>query len=155
MTAKLTIKNLAALPEVVRQFVTMLTLPEQNNEIATVIGLVGNLGAGKTTFVQELALELGVKDRVQSPTFTILKTYQTTHPLFKQLIHMDAYRIESLAELEPLRFQELLNSPETLFCIEWPEKIAPALPAHYELKLETVSEEERVIVVTKVEKSQT
>lgn len=152
MTEKLVIKNLDALSEVTRQFLTELTLAGENLSHATVVGLSGDLGAGKTTFVQQLALELGVKDRVQSPTFTILKLYQTSHPKFKQLIHMDAYRIESLSELEPLRFTELLNMPETLFCIEWPEKIAEALPTHILVEFKTISEDERELTIVKVDK---
>ncbi len=153
MTEKLVIKNLAALPEVAQKFIADIALNNYAVNEAMVIGLSGELGAGKTTFVQALAQELGVKDTVQSPTFTILKLYKTNHPKFKQLIHMDAYRIDSLLELEPLHFRDLLNSPETLFCIEWPEKIAKALPAHFLLKFKTISQEERELTITKVDKS--
>lgn len=153
MTDKLVIKNLAAMPETTRQVLLLLTAFGDSKNGATLVGLSGDLGAGKTTFTQQLALELGVKERVQSPTFTILKSYQTNHPQFKQLFHMDAYRIESLTELEPLRFEELLSTPETLFCIEWPEKIMAALPAHVLLKFKTLSEDERELTITKVDKT--
>jgi tRNA threonylcarbamoyl adenosine modification protein YjeE len=98
------------------------------NSQATVIALAGELGAGKTTFVQVLARALGVREVVQSPTFSIFKIYPTANQSFKTLVHMDAYRIESLAELRPLRFAEILQSPQTLVCIEWAEQIAAALP---------------------------
>ncbi len=101
---------------------------EEAREGALVVALSGDLGAGKTTFVQILARALGVSATVQSPTFVIMKSYETTDPIFTQLFHMDAYRIDDLAELRPLRFAEMLATPRALFCIEWAEKIKPALP---------------------------
>lgn len=95
---------------------------------ATVLVLTGDLGAGKTTLTQVLAKQLGVMEMVQSPTFTIMKFYNTADNMFKQLIHMDAYRIENVSELKPLGFEELLNRKETLICVEWGERIMSALP---------------------------
>lgn len=112
------------LPAFVRQLLT--SLPAK--ECATVIALTGDLGAGKTTLVKELSKALGVSEEVTSPTFNILKGYETENPTWRQLLHMDAYRIETLDELRPLRFTELLGQSETLFCIEWAENIKEALP---------------------------
>ena len=95
---------------------------------AAVLALHGDLGAGKTTFTQALGRALGVHEQITSPTFTIMKGYETTDTVFTQLIHMDAYRIEDIGELGPLRFGEILSTPKTLFCIEWAEKISAALP---------------------------
>ena len=95
---------------------------------ATVLALHGNLGAGKTTFTQALARALGVTDTVTSPTFVVRKDYETTHPLWSQLLHFDMYRIESLAELAPLRFADALMQPATLVVVEWAERIHEALP---------------------------
>lgn len=104
----------------------LLSLPV--TEYATVVALSGDLGAGKTALVKALALELGVLEEVTSPTFTILKGYETTDSTWRQLLHMDAYRIENLDELRPLYFNELLGQTETIFCIEWAENIEEALP---------------------------
>lgn len=94
---------------------------------ATVVGLSGNLGAGKTTLVQAIGRLVGVKETMQSPTFVIAKFYTPANS-FDQLIHVDAYRIESTKELIPLRWDELLERKNTLIIIEWPEHIAQALP---------------------------
>ncbi len=99
-----------------------------SDEKATIIALSGDLGVGKTTFVQQLAGVLGVPDPVTSPTFVLMKQYETNSQKFKTLLHMDAYRIDSEEELRPLRFDELLKKPKTLFCIEWAEKIKNSLP---------------------------
>lgn len=101
-------------------------------EVATVLGLSGDLGAGKTTFTQQLASLLGVKEDVTSPTFVIEKIYDLPEPPlygFKKLIHIDAYRLDSGAELLSLGFKELLNTPENLIIIEWPERVADILPS--------------------------
>ena len=116
-------------------------------EGAAVLVLSGDLGAGKTTFTQALALELGVTAVVNSPTFTIMKRYDTVHQEFSSLIHMDAYRLETVDELRPLGFSEWLASPGTLLCIEWGERIKEALPERYlHLSISHNSEEERTIM---------
>jgi tRNA threonylcarbamoyladenosine biosynthesis protein TsaE len=95
---------------------------------ATVVGLTGELGAGKTTLAQAVAKSLAVADNVQSPTFVVMKTYGTNTGSFTKFVHMDAYRIDSLDELAPLRFPDILQEPNTLVLIEWPERIKEALP---------------------------
>lgn len=95
---------------------------------ATVLALHGDLGAGKTTFVQTLARSLGVTETVTSPTFVIMKQYGTNSAQFTTLIHIDAYRIETDDEMRPLRFAELLAQPQTLICVEWAERIQTLLP---------------------------
>jgi len=99
-----------------------------NGEGTITIALSGDLGTGKTTLVQQIAVLLGVTEPVTSPTFNILKRYETTDQKFSTLMHMDAYRLDSDEELIPLRFTELLQEPKTLFCIEWAEKIKKSLP---------------------------
>lgn len=96
---------------------------------ATVLALQGDLGAGKTTLTKALAQKLGVTETVVSPTFVIAKFYPATEQDFETVVHMDAYRIESLDELAPLGWKALLQRPNTLIVIEWPEKIARGLPA--------------------------
>lgn len=107
-------------------------LQERQNDSreAAVLALHGDLGAGKTTFMQTLARELGVSDDVTSPTFVVMKQYDLIDQAWESLVHMDAYRLESTDELGPLRFAELLEMPDTVIAIEWAEKIADALPPH-------------------------
>ncbi len=97
-------------------------------ERATVVGLSGELGAGKTTLTQHIARALGVASTVISPTYTIIKTYEPGSGPWKQLVHMDAYRIEKEDELGPIGWDALIAEPNTLIIVEWPERIAGALP---------------------------
>ncbi len=98
-------------------------------EGANVLALKGDLGAGKTTFVQLLAQELGVRERITSPTFVIMKSYAIPkHPHFSTLVHIDAYRVEDNNEMRVLGFDEVVSNPANLVCIEWPEKIADLIP---------------------------
>lgn len=103
---------------------------------ATLVVLTGNLGAGKTTFVQALARELGVKEVVQSPTYVLMKSYplELSGPAsqinnkFTKLVHIDAYRLESPEEFDALRPEEFLHDPQALVVVEWPERLSGKLP---------------------------
>jgi tRNA threonylcarbamoyladenosine biosynthesis protein TsaE len=111
---------------------------------AVVVGLYGNLGAGKTTFTQAVAREMDVKDIVNSPTFVIEKIYETKHPIFKRLIHIDAYRLAKASELQVLNFEELIENKNNLILIEWPENVKEILPAdHHKIYCEFVDENSR------------
>jgi tRNA threonylcarbamoyladenosine biosynthesis protein TsaE len=101
-------------------------LKNQNDTL--VVALSGDLGAGKTTFVQELAKLLQVKEIVNSPTFVIMKLYETEDSLFEKLVHIDAYRIEDPSEMTALHFSEIVSDKNSLICIEWAEKISNLLP---------------------------
>ncbi len=90
----------------------------------TVIALHGDMGVGKTTFVQGLAQGLGVKGQVTSPTFAIYSVYAGTRAT---LVHLDAYRLENEQQLEELLLEEFLTTPWCL-AVEWPEKTGAWLP---------------------------
>ncbi len=112
---------------------------------ATIIALEGALGAGKTTFVQLLAKELGITDIVQSPTYVLMRSYSILFHQFRTLIHIDAYRLESPEEFEVLRPHSFLSDASVLMCIEWPERVVGTLPepdvcielSHTEARAET------------------
>ncbi len=110
---------------------------------ATIVGLYGELGAGKTTFMKYLAEHFGVKETVQSPTFVIMKSFNlSTPPFFNKLIHIDAYRLEDPSEMLKLGWQEMIGYPKNLICIEWPEKIENILPPHIVVRFEHVKDGE-------------
>lgn len=116
---------------------------------ALIIGLRGNLGAGKTTFVQMLARELGVAGNVTSPTFVIMKKYElgNTGIKFRRLVHIDAYRLDGGKDLAALDFEGVASDPDNLVLIEWPEKIENGLPRDMiYVDFEHVSEGERKII---------
>lgn len=121
----------------------LFSLPESQDS-ATIVGLYGNLGAGKTAFTQAVAKELGIKEFVTSPTFVIEKIYETTHPFFKRLIHIDAYRLENGKELQALDFEKLVENKNNLILIEWPENVKDILLAdHHKISCEFVDETTR------------
>ena len=90
----------------------------------SVLALHGDLGVGKTTFVQGLARGLGITGGVTSPTFNIF----TLHRGKTNLLHLDAYRLESAREVEDLLIEDFMEPPWCL-AAEWPEKVAAWLPA--------------------------
>ena len=126
MQTQYTVQTVGELESVAKDLLNKLRT--ESGEQATVVALHGDLGAGKTTFTQLLARELGVSDTVQSPTFVVMKFYETTDDMFARLFHIDAYRIEDSDEMRPLHFAEMLAENNTLICIEWAERIADLLP---------------------------
>lgn len=103
-----------------------------------VILFSGNLGAGKTTFIQALAKQLGVTEQITSPTFTMMRRYVIPeNETFEQLYHFDLYRIEDVSELDRIGWEEALSDPKGLVCVEWPERAGGRLPEKvYDVVLE-------------------
>jgi tRNA threonylcarbamoyladenosine biosynthesis protein TsaE len=113
-----------------------------------VIALTGDLGAGKTTFMQGIAFALGIKRPITSPTFTLCQEYQT--PKFK-LVHMDLYRLNGPDDLLTIGFPEHLESGAVV-AVEWPERGGDLIPPdalHITLTLSDDAET-RAIEITKI-----
>lgn len=91
--------------------------------------LSGPLGAGKTTLVQALAHELGIKAEPRSPTFSLLRSYRLPEARqgIQRLVHVDAYRLEQASDVHALDLESELAEQGTLIVIEWPERISEAL----------------------------
>lgn len=138
-----TLDELAKVAELIKQ-----QLQQEPVDTATVLTLEGDLGAGKTAFVQCLGRILGIAEPIISPTFVVMKSYETTDEQFRTLVHMDAYRLESEAEVSPLHLAELLGQPHTLCCIEWPTRIAGVLPLVHTALLITDEDGVRTITMT-------
>lgn len=139
-------KNLEETQKIAEDFVTRL---EPLEDGARVVGLYGDLGAGKTSFTQAVAKTLGVSDSVTSPTFVIEKIYELSNAAkFTHLIHIDAYRLEKFEELLHLGWKEITSQKNNLILIEWPERVAEIMPLHIKVKLRTLdSGESREIVI--------
>lgn len=108
------------------------------------LALHGDLGVGKTTFVQGLARGLGVSEPVTSPTFAIYAVHRGPRGT---LLHLDAYRLEHAAQLETLLLEDFLTSPYCL-AVEWPEKVAGWLPADaWDLTLSITADQRHRVVL--------
>lgn len=142
-----TVSSIEELKGVAGELLGLWKPSNQAGESATVIALSGDLGAGKTTFVQQFAEILGVTETVTSPTFVLMKSYETTDEVFEKLVHIDAYRIEDDSEMIPLNFATLLTEPNTLICIEWAERISAFLPARtIKIDLESLPQSKHKII---------
>jgi tRNA threonylcarbamoyladenosine biosynthesis protein TsaE len=89
-----------------------------------IVGLYGELGSGKTSFVKGAARALAVKDTVNSPTFSLVNIYQGRKTVF----HMDAFRLKSPEEMIHLGFEEFITQPGVCF-IEWADRVEAVIPA--------------------------
>ena len=119
-------------------------------EKGAVISLVGDLGAGKTTFTKGVARGLGIMDNVTSPTFTILNEYTGEE---KRLYHFDFYRIEDPDELVELGFEDYFPSADGLTIVEWVEKAPSVLPKKfYQITFKKIDDDKRKIVFEEIEK---
>ncbi len=115
-----------------------------------VIALRGNLGAGKTTFVQGLAGGLGIHSRVSSPTFVLVNEYEGAASV--RLVHVDTYRLGAAASAEApaIGLEELLEDEDAVVTVEWAEYVASLLPDdHLLVELDYgAQEDERTIRMT-------
>lgn len=110
-----------------------------------VISLVGNLGGGKTTFVQGLAKGLGIKEKITSPSFVLIKKYKIPKRS-KILYHIDCYRLKTPKEILDLGFEEILSQKNALIVIEWADKIKRILPKkRLEIKFKYIDKNKREI----------
>ena len=115
---------------------------------ALILGLKGDLGGGKTTFLQGFAMGLGIKEKILSPTFVIIKKFSITEPRnsgakvkiktkssspskskFSNFYHIDCYRIERLKGVLDLGFREIISDSQNIVTIEWADRIDKILPA--------------------------
>ena len=109
-----------------------ITRQSANNK-ALVIGMEGELGAGKTTFIKGFAKGLGVKEKVLSPTFVLMKIYKLNNKsaVYKFFVHIDAYRLKDHRDLLALGIKEILVDPQNIVLIEWSDRVKKILPRKY------------------------
>ncbi len=126
-----------------------------------IMGLFGDLGGGKTTFLQGFADGLGIKEKILSPTFVILKKFQIPINVgctdirksccvskFQNFYHIDCYRIQKSKEILDLGFKEIMANPKNIIAIEWAEKIKDLLPKNAMiLNFEFINRTKRKIII--------
>lgn len=124
-----------------------------------IIGLVGELGAGKTAFVQRLGKVLGVKRPVRSPTFILMQVLPTSKAVAKRtgivnLCHIDAYRLENEDELLAIGFGDYAERDDSVILIEWADRLTSVqwLEQYREIKFDFNGEGERILTVDRLPK---
>lgn len=125
--------------------------PEETKKIAgeilkelnkrNIISLEGELGSGKTIFAQGFAKALGIRSKIKSPTFVIIKKYNVRFKKqgIKTLYHLDCYRIKNAKEILELGWKKIIDNPENIILVEWGNKIKKELPKntiHLKFKFE-------------------
>ncbi len=143
MTKEFTLKEINTIAKKI-----LKKVGEISSDTATVIALHGELGSGKTTLTQSIAKILGVKKNIISPTFVIMKGYilNSKNNKWKNLVHIDAYRLKKSSELLHLGWQELFKNKENLIIIEWPEQVPDCIPKNAcKIKLTHKNEDTRTI----------
>lgn len=129
-TKNLTLKNEAAVIDFAENL--MREILQSQDALPCVIELVGDVGAGKTTFTKGLARGLEITEEITSPTFTISKVYENSRG--QKLVHYDFYRLENPGIMVEDLFENL-QDPQTVTVIEWADTVSEILPANH-LRLE-------------------
>ena len=126
---------------------------------ALIVGLEGDLGGGKTTFLQGLAKGLGIKEKILSPTFIIMRKFEIRNSKFETnskfkirefqtFYHVDCYRIQKQKEILDLGFKKIVSTPRNIVAIEWAEKIRKTIPGEaIWVKFEFIDKTTRKIVL--------
>ena len=102
---------------------------DKTTKKAVVIGLIGDLGGGKTTFLQGFAKGLGVEEKILSPTFVIAKMFKVQGSRFNNFYHFDCYRVQKPKEILDLEFKKIISEHGNVVAIEWADRIEKILPA--------------------------
>jgi len=122
--------------------------PFKKNQKAFIIGLVGDLGCGKTAFLQGFVRGLGIKEKITSPTFIILKKFSIPNSNFQYFYHIDCYRINRSKEILSLGLNEIIDNPQNIIAIEWVDKISKVLPKKFLLfEFQFVGKNKRKIII--------
>ncbi len=116
-----------------------------------VIALEGELGAGKTTFIQGFAKALGIRSKIKSPTFVLMKKYKLETGNWKletNLYHLDCYRVGSYKDLKIPEFKDIIQKPNNIVLIEWAERVREILPKkHITVHIDHISKNVRKIKI--------
>ncbi|PJA94725.1 tRNA (adenosine(37)-N6)-threonylcarbamoyltransferase complex ATPase subunit type 1 TsaE [Candidatus Jorgensenbacteria bacterium CG_4_9_14_3_um_filter_38_10] len=127
MSFKLKSSSWQSTQKIARLFAQTILEKKPRSQGALVLGLMGELGSGKTTFIRGFIKSFGIKKRITSPTFLIMRKFfsasQKCH-----LYHFDFYRSSSRKDLKILEFDKIIKNPQNIVLIEWAEKIKNLLP---------------------------
>ena len=104
----------------------LIKAPKRKKAMA--LALSGDLGSGKTTFAQYFLRALGVKGKITSPTFVLMKNYGLKAKNYKRAYHLDCYRLYKPGDLKAFDLRDILNVSQNIVLIEWPERIKKVLP---------------------------
>ena len=116
-----------------------------------VLALRGDLGGGKTTFLQGFAKGLGIKEKILSPTFVIMKKFEIPSQTintsnYQNFYHIDCYRIKNAKDIQELGLKEIFSNPKNIVAIEWAERVENVLPKETQyLDFEFLGENKRKI----------
>jgi len=122
-------------------------LKKPSSKKPIVLGLSGDLGGGKTIFIQGLAKGLGIGQKITSPTFVIIRRYNISSRRYKNFYHIDCYRIGP-KDLFSIGFMEIINNPKNIVAIEWADRITEILPKDViKIKFKYIGPKEREIII--------
>lgn len=137
-----------------KKYITNSSLETKNlakglaKDLSGIIALSGDLGAGKTTFTQGFAQGLGIKDKILSPTFVLIRQHKIPSTN-KYLFHIDLYRLDNIKNLKELGIEEIIKDSQNIVLIEWAEKAEQFLPKNtIKINIEKIDQNSRTIIIS-------
>jgi len=125
-----------------------IVLRKGREKKAVLLLLKGDLGGGKTTFLKGFARGLGIKHKILSPTFIIMRKFSLKSSAFHFFYHLDCYRIRSSKDIKEIGLERILEDPFNIVAVEWPQKIISLIKRPYfEIKFFILSLKKRKIVI--------
>ena len=116
---------------------------------AFVISLTGELGSGKTSFVKGFAKGLGIRKKILSPTFVLMKRYVLKNARYLNLFHIDCYRVQKAEEIASLNWQQILGGRKNIVIVEWGDRVKKIMPHEYiEIQFKHSGRRERTIIMS-------
>lgn len=103
-------------------------ITKKKNKKSLIVALEGELGAGKTTFIKGFSKTLGIKEKILSPTFVLIHKHKITNGDFRNLYHIDCYRLKFEKDLLKLGIKEIFASPQNIVLIEWADRVKKLIP---------------------------
>lgn len=116
-----------------------------------VVFLIGNLGSGKTTFTKGIARGLGIKNRILSPTFIVVRSHSTANERIQTLYHLDLYRLKDEGEVLNVSLTDYMNDEKGIVVIEWPEVSQEIVKKNvWKVRFETKDDERSIEILENV-----
>lgn len=149
MRSEIITKNAGQTQRLGKKFISN-AVKKKPAKTALVLALEGDLGGGKTTFVQGMARGLGIKEQITSPSFVLIKKYgiRNWELGIRDFYHIDCYRLKKPWQLQELGFEEIINDPKNIIAIEWAERVEEILPeGMIRIRFEWLDEDKRKIII--------
>ena len=144
---RITSKTAVETKTIAGEFSKKILKEKNDNDGAIIIGLIGELGSGKTTFAKGFAKGLGIRQIIQSPTFIIARRHDIKYKNYRNFYHIDAYRV-SAKDFKTIGWKNWIKNPQNIILVEWADRISKIMPKEStKIRFEVLKNGQRKITI--------